>query len=108
MSSPSVVGILSPCGIKDVRLKMLIPSEVMQRVNVSSISLLWMIKRGSGMSAHLLLSLLKELRKGIKCEALLSILSLYHNKLNMLDSRLRGHRFELHQRHCVVSLSKTQ
>ena len=25
----------------------------------------------------------------------------------VLDSRLRGHRFEPHQHHCVVSLSKT-
>ena len=28
-----VPGILAPCGIKDIRLKMVIPSEVMQKVN---------------------------------------------------------------------------
>ena len=38
------------------------------------------------MSAHLLLSLFKELRKGIKCEALLSILSLVHNKFNKFNN----------------------
>ena len=38
------------------------------------------------MSAHVLLKLLNELREKIKCEAMPSILSVFHNKFNRFNN----------------------
>ena len=59
------------------------------------------------MSVHVLLSLLNKLRKKDKMQDLLSILSYFRKEFRVLDSRPRGHVFEPHRNHCVVSLSKT-
>ena len=45
-----------------------------------------MINRGSYISAHLLLNLLNELKKGDKMRGLLSILSIFHNKFNKFNN----------------------
>ena len=44
------------------------------------------INKGSYMSTHVLLNLLKELRKRDKMQGMLGILLLFHNKFNKLDN----------------------
>ena len=45
-----------------------------------------LLNRGPYMSAHLLLNLLNEMEKKMRCEALLSILLVFPNKFNKFNN----------------------
>ena len=47
---------------------------------------LYAVNRSSYMSAHVLLNLLNKFEKKIRCEALLSILSVFPNKFNQFNN----------------------